>query len=192
MLVLIDRDGVLNEERADFVKSPQELHMIPGAAEAVARLNETGHIVAVVTNQSVVGRGLIDEAMLARIHETLREALRQAGARLDLILACTDPPWAAGPRRKPAPGMLSEAIRHFRTSAEDTVMIGDSLRDLEAAAAVGARRILVRTGKGALTQAQGLPAKILPVCVYNDLAEAVATLTTASGKATSTAGQPSR
>jgi D-glycero-D-manno-heptose 1,7-bisphosphate phosphatase len=192
MLVLMDRDGVLNEERADFVKSPAELQMLPGAASAVARLNEAGHIVAMVTNQSVVGRGLIDEAMLARIHDALREALASAGARLDLLLVCTDPPWAGGPRRKPAPGMLREAMQRFQAAPAETVMIGDSLRDLEAAAAVGAKRILVRTGKGALTQAQGLPAKILPVSVYNDLAEAATALTAPSGEATSTMGQPRR
>lgn len=192
MLVLMDRDGVLNEERADFVKSPAELQMIPGAARAVARLNEAGHIVALVTNQSVVGRGLIDEAMLARIHVALRDALARDGARLDMILACTDPPWAEGPRRKPAPEMLREAMQHFHAGPADTAMIGDSLRDLEAAVAVGAKRILVRTGKGALTQAQGLPAKILPVCVYNDLAEAAIALTQPSGEATSTMGKPTR
>jgi D-glycero-D-manno-heptose 1,7-bisphosphate phosphatase len=176
MLVLMDRDGVLNEERAGFVKSPAELVLIPGAAEAVARLNAAGHKTAVVSNQSVVGRGLIDAAMLARIHRALEAELARAGARLDLILSCTDPPWAAGPRRKPAPGMLIEALRHFRMGAHEAVMIGDSLRDLEAAAAIGVKRILVRTGKGALTQAEGLPAKILPVSVYTDLAEAAAAL----------------
>ena len=126
--------------------------------------------------------------MLARIHDALREAFREAGARLDLLLFCTDPPWAPSPRRKPAPGMLREAMQRFRATPAETVMIGDSLRDLEAAAAVGAKRILVRTGKGALTQAQGLPAKILPVCVYNDLAQAVAALTAPPGEATSTMG----
>lgn len=181
MLVLMDRDGVLNEERADFVKSPSELVLIPGAAEAVARLTEAGHKIAVVSNQSVVGRGLIDEAMLTRINRALAAELARAGGRLDLILTCTDPPWAAGPRRKPAPGMLIEALRHFRLGPHEAVMIGDSLRDLEAAAAIGVRRILVRTGKGALTQAQGLPAKILPVSVYTDLAEAALALTRETG-----------
>jgi D-glycero-D-manno-heptose 1,7-bisphosphate phosphatase len=192
MLVMMDRDGVLNEERADFVKSPGELRMIAGAARAVARLNAAGHKVALVTNQSVVGRGLIDEAMLARIHDALRQALAQEGARLDLVLACTDPPWAPGPRRKPAPGMLREAMQRFHASPHETVMIGDELRDLEAAADVGARRILVRTGKGALTQAQGLPAKILPVSVYNDVAGAVEALISEAGAATSTRGEPRR
>ncbi len=176
MLVMLDRDGVLNEDRADFVKHPGELVMVPGAAEAVARLNQAGHLVAVVTNQSAVGRGVISSDMLARIHENLRDRLARAGARLDALEICTDAPWAAGPRRKPAPGMLAETLRRFSMSAAESVMIGDSLRDLEAAAALGVRRILVRTGKGALTQAKGLPANILPVSVYDDLGGAVAAL----------------
>ena len=173
MLVLLDRDGVLNEDRADFVKSPGELVLIAGAADAVARLTRTGHKVAIVTNQSCVGRGLIDEHMLARIHDHLRQLLHRAGARIDGIFHCSDPPWAATERRKPGPAMLREARRHFRTAAEDCVMIGDSLSDLEAAQRAEMRRILVRTGKGAATQGKGIPTHVLPVAVYDDLAEAV-------------------
>jgi D-glycero-D-manno-heptose 1,7-bisphosphate phosphatase len=173
MLVLLDRDGVLNEDRPDSVLDPGQLAMIPGAAEAVARLNAAGHLVAVCTNQSCVGRGRTPAAMLDRIHDRLRDELARAGARLDLLLVCTDPPWAAGPRRKPSPGMLREAMTRFRAPASDTVFIGDALSDLEAAAAAGCRRVLVRTGKGAATQAKGIPAALLPVAVRQDLAEAV-------------------
>lgn len=172
-LVMLDRDGVLNEDRPDSVKSPSELRMIAGAAEAVARLNVAGCKVAVVTNQSVVGRGVIPPAMLDRIHETLRDRLAAAGARLDALEVCTDPPGPPTQRRKPAPGMLREVLQRFRTSPGDAVMIGDSLRDLQAAAAAGCARVLVRTGKGAATQAAGLPADVLPVAVYPDLGEAV-------------------
>jgi D-glycero-D-manno-heptose 1,7-bisphosphate phosphatase len=173
MLVLLDRDGVLNEERSDYIKSPGELVMIPRAAEAVARLNQSNHHVAVVSNQSAIGRGMIDEAMLTRIHDKLRGELARAGARLDLLLFCPDPPWAETQRRKPRPGMLLEALSHFRTRPENAIMIGDSLRDLEAAKSAGCRRILVRTGKGAETQGKGLPTHLLPIAVYNDLADAV-------------------
>ncbi len=172
-LVLLDRDGVLNADRADSVKSPGELVMLPGAARAVARLKAAGRLVAVVTNQSVVGRGIIDEVMLARIHDKLTAELAAEGARLDAIFCCTDAPHAAGPRRKPAPGMLFEAMRQFRIPAEDTVMIGDARSDLEAASAAGCRRILLRSGKGAATQAEGLPRHVLPVAVYDDLSAAV-------------------
>ena len=173
MLVMIDRDGVLNEDREDFIKSPGELVMIPGSAEAVARLNGAAYKVALVSNQSAVGRGLIDEAMLERIHAKLKDELRRVGARLDLLLYCPDPPWAETARRKPRPGMLLEAMSHFRTSPEKAIMIGDSLRDLEAAKSAGCGRVLVRTGSGAATQSRGLPTHLLPIAVYNDLAEAV-------------------
>jgi D-glycero-D-manno-heptose 1,7-bisphosphate phosphatase len=173
MLVLLDRDGVLNEDRPNHVLNPGQLVMIPGAAEAVARLNAAGHLVAVCTNQSCVGRGMIDADMLARIHDKLRDELARAGARLDLLLVCTDPPWAAGPRRKPAPGMLREALSRFRAPASETPFVGDSLGDLQAAAAAGCPRVLVRTGKGPATQAAGIAPELLPVAVRADLAEAV-------------------
>lgn len=175
-LVLIDRDGVLNEETGNYVKHPGELRMIPGSARAVARLNQAGLKVAVCTNQACVGRGIIDQAMLDRIHEKLADELRREGARLDAIFMCTDPPWANSLRRKPAPGMLQEALRRFGASAPETPMIGDNLRDLEAAAAIGCPRHLVRTGHGTKVQAEGIPPAVLPVRVHDDLAAAVSAL----------------
>jgi D-glycero-D-manno-heptose 1,7-bisphosphate phosphatase len=173
MLVLLDRDGVLNEEGPGYVTNPDALVMIAGAAEAVARLCAAGRRIAVVTNQSAVGRGLIDAEMLEHIHEKLCAEVARAGGRIDTIEACPDPPWAATARRKPAPGMLREAIRRFGAEAAATVMIGDSLRDLEAAHAAGCQRILVRSGNGTATQAAGIPAVLSPVAVFNDLATAV-------------------
>jgi D-glycero-D-manno-heptose 1,7-bisphosphate phosphatase len=175
-LVLMDRDGVLNVDRPDSVKTPDELKMIPRAAEAVARLNAAGIKVAVATNQSVVGRGIIDAAMLERIHGKLYDELARAGARLDALLVAPDTPDAASDRRKPGPGMLREALTRFRASPAETPMIGDTLSDLKAAAAAGCRRVLVRTGKGALTQAAGLPPELLPVAVHEDLWSAVEVL----------------
>ncbi len=173
MLVLLDRDGVLNRERKDFIKSVDELEMIPGAAAAVARLNRAGHRVAVVSNQSAVGRGMITSAQLDAIMAALASHLAAAGAKLDAIITCTDPPWAASERRKPGPGMLQEAIAQFGAKPAETVMIGDSHRDLEAAVRAGCRRILVRTGNGRRTEAEGLPGPILPCPIENDLAAAV-------------------
>lgn len=175
-LVLLDRDGVLNEDRSDYVKTPDELVAIGGAAAAVARLNAVGIAVALCTNQSAVGRGIIAPAMLERIHERLREILAREGARLDAIYACPDPPGPPSTHRKPAPGMLLDALRRFRVAPGDAVMIGDSLRDLEAARRAGVARILVRTGHGARVQAAGLPADVLPVRIQADLAAAVAAL----------------
>jgi len=188
-LFLLDRDGVLNADRPDSVKSPAELVLLPGAAAAVRRLNEAGRLVAVCTNQSVVGRGIIDEAMLARNHEKLRTELAREGARLDALFHCPDHPRQAGPRRKPAPGMLREAMARFRIAPSETVMIGDALIDLEAAATAGCPRILVRSGKGRATQAAGLPAHVLPVAVHEDLAGAVAALL-GGATADSDTGQP--
>jgi D-glycero-D-manno-heptose 1,7-bisphosphate phosphatase len=171
-LVLLDRDGVLNEDRADYVKHPGEFHMIARAAEGCARLNRAGIRTAIVTNQSGVGRGVYSASMLERIHEKLRQELAVHGAHVDLILSCLEPPWSDHERRKPRPGMLLEAMRHFSVPADQTVMIGDQLRDLQAARTAGVRRILVRSGKGAEFQAQGLPEDILPVSVYDDLLSA--------------------
>lgn len=176
MLVLLDRDGVLNEDRDDYVKSPAEVVMIPGSAAAVARLNALGHKVAVCTNQAAVGRGVISGEMLERINERIRDNLAREGARLDALLFCTDPPWSASDRRKPGPGMLREAMAMFRIGPADSVMIGDNLPDLEAAVAAGCRRLLVRTGKGRRVLAAGVPPAVLPVGVHDDLAAAVASL----------------
>ena len=178
-LVLLDRDGVLNENRPDSVKNPGELVMIPRAAEAVARLNGFGIKIAVVSNQSIVGRGIIEPAMLDRIHHKLHTELAREQARVDAVLVAPDAPDRATDRRKPGPGMLREALSMFRANAADTPMIGDSLVDLRAATAAGCPRILVRTGAGSATQAQGLPADIMPVAVHGDLWEAVEALLTA-------------
>tara|TARA_B100001123_G_C15307864_1_gene1023314 strand:+ start:612 stop:1157 length:546 start_codon:yes stop_codon:yes gene_type:complete len=172
MLLLLDRDGVLNEERRDYVKEPRELHLIPGSANAVAELCLAGYRIVVVTNQSCVGRGIISEGMLAEIHRLLKERVAKAGGRIDAILHCPDPPWAPTERRKPGVGMLREALSRFCVSPEDTPMIGDSLVDLQAAAAIGCPRILVRTGSGAETEASGIPPNLSPIDIYPDLASA--------------------
>ena len=172
-LVLLDRDGVLNQDRPSSVRAPDELVMIPRAGAAVARLNRAGIRVAVVTNQSVVGRGLIDEAMLARIHDTLAAKLAEDGARLDALLVAPDAPDAATDRRKPGPGMLNEALAQFGQRPDKCPMIGDALRDLEAAKAAGCPRVLVRTGKGRATEADGWPADLGPVSIHDDLWHAV-------------------
>lgn len=175
-LVMLDRDGVLCHACDGFVKHPGELQMIDGAAAAVAQLNSAGIKTALVSNQSVVGRGIIGADMLERIHAKLRSELAAGGARLDLLLTCTDAPGGPSERRKPAPGMLREALAHFRVVPHEAVMIGDQLTDLRAAQAAGVRAILVRTGKGAELLAQGLPQDILTVQVYASLTSAVEAL----------------
>lgn len=175
-MIMLDRDGVLNQDRADYVKTPEELVLVAGAAAAVARLNRAGVTTVVVTNQGGVGRGLLDEAMLESIHQKLNQDLARENARLDHILYCADHPDRPTQRRKPAPGMLREALDHFGASAAATPLVGDSLRDLEAAAALGCPRILVRTGHGEKTLETGLPESVQPVTVHDDLAAAVEAL----------------
>jgi len=172
-MVLLDRDGVLNEDRSDYVKSPDELILIPGAATAIARLNRAGFLTVVITNQGAIGRGLFDLDMLARIHEKLRAELAREGAHIDDILFCPDHPDHPTERRKPAPGMLLEALSRHGGMAEETPMIGDTLRDMEAAAAIGCPRIMVRTGHGEKTLATGLGDDVQPVRVFADLAAAI-------------------
>lgn len=175
-LVMLDRDGVLTHERDGFVKHPGELTLIEGAAGAVAQLNAAGIKTALVSNQSVVGRGIISAEMLERIHEKLRTELAASGARLDLLLTCTDAPSSPSERRKPGPGMLREALAHFRVAPHEAVMIGDQVTDLRAALAAGVEPVLVRTGKGAELLAKGLAQDILTVRVYASLTSAVEAL----------------
>lgn len=183
MLILLDRDGVLNQDYPDgYVKSPGELVMLPGVGAAVAKLNARGWPVAICTNQACVGKGIIDEAMLGRIHEKLYDELAREGGRIDALFFAPDPPWAQTERRKPGAGMLREAMQRFRASPDETVFIGDNLTDLQAAAKAGVRRILVRSGKGAQTQAKGIPPELLPVTVAEDLSDAVARLFAATSQ----------
>jgi D-glycero-D-manno-heptose 1,7-bisphosphate phosphatase len=172
-LVLLDRDGVLNEDRVDFIKSPAEVVMIPGAARAVARLNRADFKVALCTNQSAVGRRIITLDRLEQIHAHIRNMLAQEGGRLDAVFFCPHGPEENCPCRKPKPGMLLDALRRFGAAAADTPMVGDGLRDLQAAKAAGCPRHLVRSGNGAKTQADGIPHDVLPVAVHDDLAAMV-------------------
>jgi D-glycero-D-manno-heptose 1,7-bisphosphate phosphatase len=173
-LVLLDRDGVLNQDRIDYVKSPDELVVLPGAPQAVARLNRAGIRVAVVSNQSAVGRGIISQAGLDAIHASLTVQLAQHGATLDALLFAPDVPDRATERRKPGPGMLLEAMARFQAGPADSVMIGDQPTDEEAARRAGIDFILLRTGKGRATEAALAPGRALGV--FDDLAGAVAAL----------------
>jgi len=175
-LILLDRDGVLNDEIGGYIKSPADIRMIPGSARALARLNRAGYKVAICTNQSVVGRGYIGNDMLMRINQHLADQLAAEGGRWDEMFICTDHPDRATRRRKPGPGMLEEALSMFQADPAQTPMIGDNLRDLEAALAVGCPRHLVRTGHGTKAQAEGIPERVLPVRIHDDLAAAVAAL----------------
>jgi len=173
MLVLLDRDGVINRDDKVGILRVQDFAFLPGAVSAIARLTNAGFRIAVCTNQSAVGRGQLSVAELDAIHAHMCAGIEQAGGRIDRVYYAPDIPEAATARRKPGPGMLQEALAEFGADASRTPMVGDMLRDLQAAHAAGCPRILVRTGKGAHTEAQGLPAEIQPVTVVDDLDAAV-------------------
>ena len=170
-LVILDRDGVINFDSAQFIKSPAEWKAIPGSLEAIAKLNQAGYRVVVATNQSGVGRGLFDMDTLNSIHEKMHKQLFAVGARIDAIFYCPHAADSACDCRKPKPGMFKHIAATFNTDLKDVFAVGDSLRDLQAAAVVGCKPVLVLTGKGEKTKAEGnLPEGTLE---YKDLASAV-------------------
>jgi D-glycero-D-manno-heptose 1,7-bisphosphate phosphatase len=170
-LVILDRDGVINFDSPQYIKSPEEWKPIPGSLEAIARLNQAGYRVVVATNQSGIGRGLFDMATLNAIHDKMYRALAQYGGRIDALFFCPHAAELNCPCRKPRPGMFEEIARRFNVELTQVPAIGDARRDLETAVAVGARPMLVLTGKGELTlEAGGLPADTE---VFADLAAAV-------------------
>jgi D-glycero-D-manno-heptose 1,7-bisphosphate phosphatase len=170
-LVILDRDGVINYDSVNFIKSPEEWRPIPGSLEAIARLNRAGYRVVVATNQSGIGRGLLDMATLNAVHEKMHRALAAVGGHIDALFFCPHTAEARCSCRKPAPGMLLEIAQRYNVSMEGVPAIGDSLRDLEAAAAVDALPLLVLTGKGERTRREGkLPPR---TAVFPDLAAAV-------------------
>jgi D-glycero-D-manno-heptose 1,7-bisphosphate phosphatase len=174
-LIILDRDGVINYDSDQFIKSPQEWRPIEGSMEAIALLNQWGWRVVVATNQSGVGRGLFDMDTLAAIHDKMHRAVAQAGGRIDAIFFC---PHAADSKcacRKPKPGMLLEIAERFNVDLNDVPVVGDSLRDLQSAVAAGAQPVLVRTGKGAKTEAD--PELPPGTTVHDDLAAYVRALT---------------
>jgi D-glycero-D-manno-heptose 1,7-bisphosphate phosphatase len=173
-LIILDRDGVINQDSPAYIKSPEEWKPIPGSLEAIALLSQAGYRVLVATNQSGVGRGLFEMSTLNAIHDKMHRALGLAGGRIDGIFYCPHAQDAGCSCRKPKPGLLEEIAHRFGVSLEGVPVIGDSLRDLQAAAAVGAQPILVLTGKGKQTRKDGdLPEGTV---VYDDLAAAVRSL----------------
>lgn len=147
-VVLVDRDGVLNRDRADSVLTPNQLEVIPAAMQAVRRLCEAGYAVVVITNQAGIGRGLLTEEGLEEIHEKLKREVSRAGGRLAAIYHCPHHPDAGCACRKPAPGLILQAREDWGFDPARTWMVGDSVKDIEAAETVGCRAVLVKTGKG--------------------------------------------
>jgi D-glycero-D-manno-heptose 1,7-bisphosphate phosphatase len=170
-LFLLDRDGVVVVNRRDNIKTPADLQLIAGVSEAIARLNGAGFHVAICTNQPEVARGVMSQGQLDALHDALREMLAARGARVELVLSCASE--RKCPRRKPSSGMLVEALARYGARASDTAFVGDQPDDLKAAFHAGCKRVLVRTGLGRKSLADGLPQYVLPVAVHDDLAAAV-------------------
>jgi len=170
-LFLLDRDGVVLVNRKDNIKTPAGLALIPGAAEALARLTAAGFDVAICTNQPEVARGAMSHADLDAVHDALTRLLAAKGARVASVLCCTCT--RKTPRMKPAAGMLRDALARFGANPAETPFVGDQVDDLKAAFHAGCRRVLVRTGLGRKALEDGLPDYVQPVAIYDDLAAAV-------------------
>ncbi len=167
-LIILDRDGVINYDSEQFIKSPDEWRPIPGSLEAISRLNHAGFRVVVATNQSGLGRGLFDMAALISINDKMHKALAQVGGRIDAVFYCPHTADSACECRKPKPGMFTEIANRFGIELTGVPCVGDSVRDLQAAAAVEAQPILVLSGKGEKTLRDGVfPANTI---IYPDLA----------------------
>ncbi|ATE58668.1 D-glycero-beta-D-manno-heptose 1,7-bisphosphate 7-phosphatase [Thauera sinica] len=174
-LIILDRDGVINVDSEQFIKSPDEWKPIPGSLEAIARLNQWGWRVVVASNQSGVGRGLFGMDMLNAINEKMVKSLAQVGGRLDAIFFCPHAADSTCDCRKPKPGLMRQIAERFNVDLAGVPCVGDSLRDLQAGMATGCTPYLVLTGKGAKTRDDPeLPEGTL---VYDDLAAVVADLT---------------
>jgi D-glycero-D-manno-heptose 1,7-bisphosphate phosphatase len=180
-LVILDRDGVINHDSDQYIKSPSEWIPIEGSLNAIARLSHAGYRVFIATNQSGLARGLFDIETLHEIHQKMLSEVQRRGGTIDAILFCPHGPEEQCGCRKPQPGLYLEVARRAGHSIKGIPVIGDSLRDLQAAEAVGARPILVRTGKGERTIAQHAD-HLADIPIFDDLASAVESLLIENGQ----------
>ncbi|MES2998778.1 MAG: D-glycero-beta-D-manno-heptose 1,7-bisphosphate 7-phosphatase [Pseudomonadota bacterium] len=147
-LIILDRDGVINDESKDYIKSPDEWHPIPGSLQAIALLSQAGYTIAVATNQSGVGRGYYTEAVLAQIHQKMLDCLKAKGGIIDKVFYCPHHPDDHCHCRKPDVGLFEQIAAAYSINLKNIVAIGDSLRDIQAAEKVACEPILVLTGNG--------------------------------------------
>lgn len=166
-LIILDRDGVINHDSDAYIKSPQEWIPIKGSLEAISRLNKAGYLIAIATNQSGIGRGYYDLVSLKAMHQKMQNLLTPLGGKIDQIAFCPHLPDANCECRKPKAGMLTHIIKKLNIKPENTVMIGDTISDFQAATTAKIAFTLVKTGKGERTLRQAKLPKHLPV--YTDL-----------------------
>jgi D-glycero-D-manno-heptose 1,7-bisphosphate phosphatase len=169
-LIILDRDGTINADSDEFVKSPEEWRPLPGALEAIAKLNHAGWHIVVASNQSGLGRGLFDVASLNAMHSKMNKLLAALGGRIDAVFFC---PHAADDHcgcRKPLPGLFEQIGERYNLPLQDVPVVGDSVRDLQAGACVGCEPHLVLTGKAERYRGQDLPPGFPPgTVVHEDL-----------------------
>jgi len=151
-LIILDRDGVINYDSAEYIKSAEEWMPIEGSLEAIAELKNAGFLIAVATNQSGVGRGIFNEIALYEMHEKMIYLIEEQKGKIDAIRFCPHAPEDECDCRKPKPGMIIDLLETFSVLPEETLVIGDALRDIEAGCSVGCNTALVLTGKGEKTK----------------------------------------
>lgn len=166
-LLILDRDGVINYDSDDYIKSVEEWIPLPGAISALAQLSQAGWTIAIATNQSGIARGYYPLSTLDAMHQHLRDLVTQQGGALGLIVYCPHGPDDGCTCRKPKPGMLEQIAEYYGVALQGVWFVGDSSSDLACALAVGCQPVLVKTGKGVRTQAKPLPQGTL---VFDDLA----------------------
>ena len=172
--IFLDRDGVINENRADYVRTWEQVVFLPGVFDALRALAGSDFAVVVVTNQSAIGRGIMAAETLQGIHDRIAQRITEEGGRVDAIYACPHRPDAGCDCRKPQPGMLLQAAADLDIDLARSYLVGDAVTDAEAALAAGARPIMVRTGRGVAQLAKLEVKKLNGVEVFDDLGKAVA------------------
>lgn len=176
-LLVVDRDGTLSRDPEDYVHGPEDWEPLPGALEALARLNEGGWRIVVASNQTGLGRGLFDMATLNAVHARMHRMLAQAGARVEAVFFCPHAPDEGCDCRKPAPGLFLQVARRFGVAPQQLVAVGDSMRDVQAALAAGCETHLVLTGQLAAWRRGGRPPELpAAVACHDDLAALADTL----------------
>ena len=166
-LIVLDRDGVINYDSDDYVKSVDEWIPLPGSMEALAKLTQAGFKIAIATNQSGISRGYFTVATLAAMHQKMLTLATEAGAKIDYIAYCPHGPDDHCDCRKPLPGLIHQIEKALNVDAKGCYMVGDSLRDLQAGQAAGMKAALVLTGKGQRTQTKNIGLE--GVSIFTDL-----------------------
>lgn len=174
-LIILDRDGVINEDSDDYIKSVDEFIPIPGSLEAIGKLTKAGYTIAVATNQSGIARGYYDRATLDAMHTKLAQLLSTFGGKIDKYFVCPHGPDDQCDCRKPKSGLFAQIAAHYQMNLQGIPAIGDSFRDLQAGQPYGTQAILVRTGKGERTLAKHAN-ELREVAIFPNLREAVSAL----------------